>query len=70
MLPFDTGNTTDPCSTSPCLNGGICESIGGRARCRCPTEFGGDFCSTRKTQVIVSLLSSWVKPSTTKPIIF
>ncbi|CAG7720057.1 unnamed protein product [Allacma fusca] len=33
------------CSPNPCLNGGVCKSIGGRNVCRCSANFTGPFCA-------------------------
>lgn len=48
MLPGYTGKTcqeeTDPCSSSPCQNGGTCARNGTQFRCDCGPGFGGPLC--------------------------
>ncbi|XP_078487952.1 uncharacterized protein LOC100179634 isoform X3 [Ciona intestinalis] len=34
----------DACSTSPCVNGGQCISVGNTYRCSCPTGYSGNNC--------------------------
>ena len=37
-----------PCDLSPCLNGGVCSSIGAMFQCQCQFGFEGPTCSNGK----------------------
>ena len=39
---------SNPCDFSPCLNGGVCSSIGAVYNCQCQFGFEGPTCSNRK----------------------
>lgn len=45
----------DPCSTSPCLHGGTCNSTGGIYTCSCPAGFHGVNCEQGKTLTVFPL---------------
>ena len=51
MLAAGQALTDDPCSSSPCQNGGVCIQVRyGRFRCECTgTGFYGDSCMKGKT---------------------
>ncbi|PIK39968.1 hypothetical protein BSL78_23193 [Apostichopus japonicus] len=44
------GEITNPCSDSPCLNGGTCTAIGNAFQCTCVAGFSGTNCQTSVTQ--------------------
>ncbi|XP_059484239.1 protein eyes shut-like, partial [Neocloeon triangulifer] len=62
----DYGDATEAelkkCKTeSPCLNGGVCYSVGTNIQCRCPFQFTGLFCDVPTNYSEVSLLpTSWL----------
>ena len=47
-------NSNSMCATSPCLNGGSCESHDGTFSCYCPQGFGGKLCDIEQRAVAFS----------------
>ena len=43
---FFSITAVDPCSSSPCLNGGDCNVRGDEFSCSCDPEFTGEFCES------------------------
>lgn len=46
----------DPCASSPCLAGGICEGLAGGFRCHCPKGFSGPLCEVSAQRATVAPL--------------
>ncbi|XP_070546080.1 uncharacterized protein [Ptychodera flava] len=44
----------DPCSSSPCQNGGLCNQTDGNFTCECPVGFEGEFCSDNIDDCVLS----------------
>lgn len=40
----------DECSSSPCLNGGVCENLINAYRCACPANYTGNNCESKQDQ--------------------
>ncbi|XP_071846698.1 uncharacterized protein [Apostichopus japonicus] len=50
ICTFSVSVVTNPCSDSPCLNGGTCTNIGNTFQCTCVAGFSGNICQTPVTQ--------------------
>ncbi|XP_070545876.1 mucin-like protein isoform X2 [Ptychodera flava] len=44
----------DPCSSSPCQNGGLCDQTDGNFTCECRVGFEGEFCSDNIDDCVLS----------------
>ena len=50
MFAFQLAN---PCFGNPCLNGGSCSIVNGRASCVCQSPFIGQFCQVNSPLLLV-----------------
>jgi len=41
---FSLVSSSTSCSSNPCQNGGTCSNSGKTYLCKCPTNYGGDYC--------------------------
>lgn len=70
LLPFvlaATAGKPDPCSSSPCLNGGTCFHYIGKYKCECTDDFSGRHCEIHRsvTQAAGELTTNDQKKKTT-----